>query len=166
MIEKDNSIKETFALKESQLHAGLIVFLTYSLAQYLTPEQIASIADSLRKTRCRNASQQIEELGILPVSTSREIRHMQLPVKQIRRDELAYVIYKLAPYAVMTRKEAAVFSKLLFPEFFGSVATINTLFTRLEGVPDGLSNIKIYEVPRHTTVGVEEMLTNLASGNL
>ena len=163
---KNVSTIGNFATREAQLSGGLLMFLAYSFSSFLTQEQLAALAEAFQKVRMRPADASIEALDIPPVSMSREIRDLMIPAKQIRRDEAAYVIYKLAPYALMSRKETAVFAKKLFPEFFGSVATINTIFTRLEGVPDGLSNIQVYDVPKHTTVCVEEVLSNLVSVSL
>lgn len=163
MINSNSILQRTFAEKEAAMYDGLILFLSYSLSEYLTEQQMTSIADYLRMVRSRSADQNIADLHIRPVTDSREIRNIHLPAKQLHRDELAYVIYLLSPYAVMSRKETAVFAKLIFPEFFPSVSTINTLFTKLEGVPEGQMNIKVQDVPKRNVLGVEEMLLNLVS---
>lgn len=166
MIGVKNVSIDDFTKRETRLSRGLAIFLAHSFSSYLTTEQLKALAQAFHKVRMRPADASIDALDIPSISMSREIRDLMIPAKQIRRDEAAYVIYKLAPYALMSRKETAVFAKKLFPEFFGSVATINTIFTRLEGVPDGLSNIQVYDVPKHTTVCVEEVLSNLVSVSL
>lgn len=151
-----------FALKESILSRGMIAYLTYTFGQYLSTDQIELMASAFKALRMRKATSSIQDMEMSPVSADRDIRNHFIPSKQLRRDEAAYVIYRLAPYSFLSRKDAAIFAKKMFPEFFGSVATINTVFTKLTGLPCGFTSLQVIDIPSHTTSGVEEVLIRLA----
>ena len=70
-------------------------------------------------------------------------------------------MYNLLPYSILNRKDSARLVKLSFPNFFGSVSTINTLFTKLSGLSGYKSNLSIVEISDHSVMGVETFLYEL-----
>ena len=84
-----------------------------------------------------------------------------------RKDEAALLIYNLAPYALLSRRETAMMAKRLFPNFFGTVETINASFTKLYAsngkLIDTPRTISIEVMPDHTTYTIERVFLELGS---
>ena len=162
-VDMTDNYADSFTNRELTLQTGLKLYLDRAFSEYLDVDQRESLKQQLVNLRNRSATDVVAEMNILPVASTRDIRNIFLPSKTLRRDELALAIYSLAPYSLLSRKEAAQFAKLVFPEFFGSVETINTLFSKLYGMSGYVPSIPLELMPDRTPSAVEEMLYNLAT---
>ena len=160
-----SSTSLTFHEREQVIYRGLIRYVTGCLGEYLTAAQIESVAITLRALRNRQADVAFDENLCCCVTNEREVRHQYIPRKTLRRDEAALLLYNLAPYALLNRKETAQLAKCLFPNFFGAVATINTMFTKLYSVDGTVSEtpktLAIEVMPDHSTYTIEKVFYEL-----
>lgn len=159
----NDKVADRFEAREGVMLQGLRLYLEHTFAQYLTNDQIGVMVDLLYRLRRRKVGEILNEISVKPVSVNREIRNLFLPNKQLRRDEMALVLYSLAPYSLLSRKDAAVVAKQAFPFFFGSVETINTMFTKLYGLNDYIASLPLIRIPEHSTDSVETVLYDLAT---
>lgn len=152
---------ESLKRKEQTMFIGLLSCLVSTFAEYLNPEQISLLAENMKRARMREPGSEIDMKYFDVVSTEREIKNSLVPSKSLRRDEAALALYNLLPYSILNRKDSARLVKLSFPNFFGSVSTINTLFTKLSGLSGYKSNLSIVEISDHSVMGVETFLYEL-----
>jgi hypothetical protein len=96
-----------------------------------------------------------------------KLSNRYIPKKSLRKDAAALLIYNLAPYALLSRRETAMMAKRLFPNFFGTVETINASFTKLYAsngkLIDTPRTISIEVMPDHTTYTIERVFLELGS---
>lgn len=160
-----SSTSLTFHEREEVIYKGLIRYVSGSLGEYLTALQIESLAVTLRALRKRQADVAFDESLCQRITDEREVRHQYIPRKTLRRDEAALLLYNLAPYALLNRKETAQLAKCLFPNFFGAVTTINTMFTKLLGadgtVCEAPKSLMIEMMPDHSTSTIEKVFYEL-----
>ena len=139
------------------MYRGLLIYLHESVGEYLTADQISLLAESLRRLRNRPAD--------VEYSDESEIRNRYIPRKLLRKDEGSVLFYNIAPYALLGRKQAASFAKTSCPDFFASVATINSTFTKFCKTPgseiDRISNLSIKPFAERSVNAVETYLYNL-----
>lgn len=152
---------ESLKRREQTMFLGLLSCLVSTFAEYLNPEQISLLAENFKRARMRASGSEIDMSHFDVVSTEREIKNSLVPSKCLRRDEAALALYNLLPYSILNRKDSARLVKLSFPNFFGSVSTINTLFTKLSGLSGYKSNLSIVEISDHSVMGVETFLYEL-----
>ena len=80
----------------------------------------------------------------------------------MRKDELAALIYSVAPYALLTRRQAAAMAKCAFPNFLASVGTINSTFTKFTSpeyaTPSRPMSLVASSLPNMTTEEFEKLL--------
>lgn len=159
----DPSIR--FKDREDCMYRGLLIYLHESVGEYLTADQISLLAESLRRLRNRPADVEYSDELCCKVSDDSEIRNRYIPRKLLRKDEGSVLFYNLAPYALLGRKHAASFAKASFPDFFASVATINSTFTKFCKTPgseiDRVSDLSIKPFAEHSINAVESYLWNL-----
>lgn len=162
-VQIDSSIR--FEEREDYMFRGLIIYLHESIGEYLTSEQIGFFAESLRRLRNRPANVEYSDELCCKISDESEIRNRFIPRKLLRKDEGSVLFYNLAPYALLGRKHAASFAKASFPDFFASVATINSTFTKFCKTPgseiDRVSDLSIKPFAEHSINAVESYLWNL-----
>ena len=160
-----SSTSLTFHEREQVIYRGLIRYVSGCLGEYLTASQIESLAVTLRALRNRQADVACDESLCQCITDEREVRHQYIPRKTLRRDEAALLLYNIAPYALLNRRETAQLAKCLFPNFFGSVATINTMFTKLYSADGTVSEVPktlaIEVMPDHSTYTVERVFYEL-----
>ena len=160
-----SSTSISFQERELIIYRGLLRYVTNCVGEYLTVEQIEKLTKTLRRLRNRQAEVSFDEALCDCITDSREIRNLYIPRKTLRRDEAALLIYNLAPYALLNRRETAQLAKCLFPNFFGAVGTINTMFTKLYGVGGTICEVPktlIIEVmPDHSTYTIEKVFYEL-----
>lgn len=151
--------------REQTIFGGLLCYLKSAFGEYLTSEQILNMATSLRKVRNREFDSSIEKLTLSPVTDAHRLGSFVTPCKCMRKDELALMIYNLAPYALLNRKEAAFIAKAMFPNLFASVATINSTFTKYYSVDGGVVDVpqsfSVITLPDHTTETIEHVCYEL-----
>lgn len=157
----------SFHEREKMMFNGLLVYLRNSIGEYLSDEQVISFAVSLRNLRNRPAHVGFSSEFCELISNERTLCNRFIPRKQLRKDEAALLIYNLAPYALLSRKETAMLAKCLLPAFFGSIDTINSTFTKLYA-PDGSlyekpQTISIEVMPDHSTYTIEKIFLELGS---
>lgn len=166
-VQIDSSIR--FEEREDYMFRGLIIYLHESIGEYLTTEQIALLAESLRRLRNRPAAVEFSEDLCSKVSDDSEIRNRFIPRKLLRKDEGSVLFYNLAPYALLGRKQTAAFAKASFPNFFASASTINSTFTKFSKTPgseiDRISNLSIKPFAERSVNAVETYLYNLGTQN-
>jgi hypothetical protein len=99
------------------------------------------------------------------ISGDAEMRNRFIPHKLLRKDEGSVLFYNLAPYALLGRKQTASFAKRAFPNFFASVSTINSTFTKFSKIPGSViesrTDLAIKPLADHSVHGVETFLYNL-----
>ena len=151
--------------REQTIFGGLLCYLKSAFSEYITSEQILSMATSLRQVRNREFDSSIEKLTLSPVSDACRLGSFVTPCKCMRKDELALMFYNLAPYALLNRKETAFIAKTMFPNLFASVATINSTFTKYYSVDGGVADIpqsfSVVPLPDHTTETIEHICYEL-----
>lgn len=151
------------------MYRGLLIYLNEAIGEYLTTEQIGLLAESLRRLRNRPADVEYSDTLCSKVSDDSEIRNRYIPRKLLRKDEGSVLFYNLAPYALLGRKQTASFAKNAFPNFFASVATINSTFTKFCKIPgsmiDRVSDLSIKPLAEHSIYAVESYLWNLGNQN-
>lgn len=160
-----SSASLTFHQREQVIYRGLVRYISGCLGEYLTVQQLEGLAVTLRSLRNRQADVSFDESLCQCITDERDVRHLYIPRKTLRRDEAALLLYNLAPYALLSRRETALLAKCLFPNFFGSVATINAMFTKLYSV-DGtisetLQTLTIEVMPDHSTYTIERIFFEL-----
>lgn len=159
----------SFMEKEECIYRGLLVYLTESLGEYLSAEQIALLAESLRRLRNRPADVEYSDELCCMVCEDSEIRNRYIPRKLLRKDEGSVLFYNLAPYALIGRKHTACFAKRSFPNFFASASTVNSTFTKFSKIPgseiDKITDLSIKPFTEHSINGVETYLFNLGMKN-
>ena len=151
--------------KEDCIFRGLLKYIGDSLGEYLTVDQVVSLAHTLRRLRNRPAEVEFSEDLCSLVSEDAEIRNRYIPRKILRRDECSVLFYNLAPYALLGRRHASILAKMAFPNFFASAATISSTFTKFSKIPgseiETISPLSIAPFPEHSTNAVELILFNL-----
>ena len=166
-VQIDPSIH--FKNREDCMYRGLLVYLNESVGEYLTADQIGLLAESLRRLRNRPANVEYSDELCCKVSDESEIRNRYIPRKLLRKDEGSVLFYNLAPYALRGRKHTAYFAKASFPNFFASVSTINSTFTKFSRTPgseiDRISDLSIKPFAERSINGVETYLYNLVMQN-
>lgn len=158
---------ETFPVRETTLQNGLRIYLRCTVGEYFTDEQIQRLCDTLRALRMRPT-----DISSFPrnlckvVSNKGEIKSRFIQRKSLRKDELAILLYNIAPYALLNRKETALMAKSTFPAFFASTGTIYSTFTKYLNAPVTERGNDIYftitNLPYHSTVKLEEDLIKLS----
>lgn len=119
-----------FEKKEKVMKTGLKRYLAQNIGEYLTDEQMESFVGLLETVRKRPVTEPFSEKYCRCISESSELRNRFIPAKTMRKDELSILFYNLAPYALLSRREASIMAKCAFPNFFASPATINSTFTK------------------------------------
>ena len=157
----------SFEERESKMFEGLLIYLRNSIGDYLPQEKIVSFALSLKNLRNRPADMGFSNELCEVLSMESKLSNRYIPRKSLRKDEAALLIYNLAPYALLSRRETAMMTKRLFPNFFGTVETINASFTKLYAsngkLIDTPRTISIEVMPDHTTYTIERVFLELGS---
>lgn len=156
----------SFKEREDLIYAGLLLYIRSGLGEYLSEEQIKSLANSLRALRFRPADVKYSDSLSETITMDQEIRNIYIPRKLLRKDEAALLIYSLSPYALLTRRDSARFAKKIFPRFFGSTdtiySTLSKFYNTTEGTPYEVpSTFSVKSMPDHTTYTVENVLLEL-----
>lgn len=121
-----------FREREELIVRGLNSYLCGIAGEYFTDEQIDGLVDILKGFRYRSKDIDYSDKLCHAISTEDVIRNRFLPHKTLRKDELAILFYNLSPYALVSRNNMAKVAKSCFPNFFASVATINSTFTKYQ----------------------------------
>lgn len=122
-----------FEQKEKLLRKGLHLYLTNMIGEYLEDFEINTLEEMLVRFRYRPADVVFSDELCSVVSYASEIRNRKMPRKALRKDEFSILLYNVSPYALLGRKYAAMMAKKAFPNFFASVSTINSTFTKYQG---------------------------------
>ena len=158
-----------FEEREALIFAGLKVYITGCLGEYLDEDQVNMLAEMLRKFRNRPAEVEFADNYCQPLTRDRSIRHKFIPRKTLRKDECAIFFYNVGPYALLNRNQTARFAKKLMPNFFSSELTINCSFTRHANLSTSelakVSGLTIENLPSHTTAHVERTFFTLGLSN-
>ena len=156
---------KSFLQREDFMFRGLLIYLGEAIGEYLLGEQIAMLAESFRRLRNRPADVDYSDDLCCMISGDAEIRNRFIPHKLLRKDEGSVLFYNLAPYALLGRKQTAIFAKRAFPNFFASVSTINSTFTKFSKIPGSViesrTDLAIKPLADHSVHGVETFLYNL-----
>lgn len=155
VIDPSLPLAEAFMNKEDLIARGLTIYLNNVAGEYLDEGQIESLIQVMRTFRTRSQKDEFLDSACVPISEEQSIHHRFLPHKMLRKDELAILFYNLAPYALVSRMNMAKIAKASFPNFFASIATINSTFTK-------------YQYKQETRKGRELALTiqNLSEQNI
>lgn len=158
-----------FEEREDLTYSGLKIYINACLGDYLTPEQVDTLAETLRRFRIRPADVDFCDDYCSPISLENSMRNFRIPRKTLRKDECAVFFYNVAPYALVNRNQAARLAKRLFPNFFASETTINSSFTRHSNLSTSelarIAGITIENLPSHTTAHVERTFYELGYNN-
>lgn len=140
-----------FEEREELIANGLGIYLSNVAGEYFTGSQIDMFISVLQDFRRRPEDVDFSKELCQEISAEEVIRNRFLPHKTLRKDELAILFYNLSPYALVSRICMAKIAKNCFPNFFASVSTINSTFTK-------------YQLRQETRKGREVSLTisNLA----
>ena len=80
------------------------MYISGCLGEYLTVQQLEGLAVTLRSLRNRQADVSFDESLCQCITDERDVRHLYIPRKTLRRDEAALLLYNLAPYALLSRR--------------------------------------------------------------
>lgn len=155
----------SFEEGEHLMYEGLKVFLLKTAGQYLTDEETLNLSAMLRRFRTRPADVSYSS-DICEVITDKNIFiHRNIPRKYMRKDEFSMLLYSISPYALLNRKQTAMMVKAAFPNFFSSVSTINSTFTKFSPPPGSsmgtLSSFGFPVFPQHSVRCVETFLMEI-----
>lgn len=157
---------ETFPVREATLQNGLRIYLRSTVGEYFTDEQIQRLCDTLRALRMRPVDVSFPRNLCKVVTNKGIISNRFIQRKSLRKDELAILLYNIAPYALLNRKETAMMAKATFPAFFASTGTIYSTFTKYLNAPVTDRGNDIYftitNLPYHSTVKLEDELIKLS----
>lgn len=152
--------------REAILSRGLHIYLTNIVGDYLSEEEIERLEGMLSDFRYRPSDVEYSSDLCRVVTEADELSNRNIPRKTLRKDEFAIFLYNISPYGLLNRKSTAMMAKCAFPNFFASVGTINSTFTKYVGAcvtstgkPISLS---ITNLPYHSTDEFEALLLNLA----
>lgn len=156
----------SFQERESLMEDGLNVYLEMMVGEYLSVDQIDDFVTIMTNFRTRNEKVEFSDDLCFEISKESVIRNRHLPHKTLRKDELAILFYNLAPYALVSRSCMAKIAKGCFPNFFASIPTINSTFTkyqlRQETRKGREVSLTISNFSEHSTADVETYLLELA----
>ena len=160
----EHLVMTTFKERERLILCGLKRYLTNVAGEYFTEEEINRFLKMLQNFRHRPENLSFSKNLCLCVSSSDVLKNRFIPRKRMRKDELAALIYSVAPYALLTRRQAAAMAKCAFPNFLASVGTINSTFTRSTDSGQLLTvrpmSMVASSLPNMTTDELEKMLYN------
>jgi len=156
----------SFSIRETTILSGIRIYLRCVVGEYFTSDEIERFCENLLVMRKRPADCSFPYNLVKVVSRHGEIRSRFIPRKTLRKDELAILIYNLAPYSFLNRKESALFAKYSFPCFFSKPSTIYGTFTKYLGAPMTDRGNELYlsitNFPFHSNVKLEEEMIRLA----
>lgn len=162
-------LTKNIAEDERYIFIGLQRYVDNMVGEYLTEQQMSILCESLRKLRYRTDDNSMFDGGCAVVYEGKCIKNRFIPRKELRKDEMAILLYNIAPYALLSRIQTARFAKCSFPNFFASVATINSTFTK-HMYPEG--SISAHSIPlqitnfrTHSPKEVENVLMGLVHDN-
>jgi len=121
-----------FEEREELIATGLGIYLSNVAGDYFTGSQIDILISVLQEFRKRPENVDFSKDLWKEISSEGVIRNRFLPHKTLRKDELAILFYNLSPYALVSRICIAKIAKNCFPNFFASVSTINSTFTKYQ----------------------------------
>lgn len=156
----------SFPAREQMIAEGLRIYLRCTVGEFFTDAQLKRLTDTLSALRTRPAEGAFPVHVCKVVSPDASLSSRFIPRKRLRKDEMSVLIYNLAPYAFMNRKEAAIMAKACFPRFFSSSATVNSTFTKFLNAPITGTGREIFftitNFPFHSNVKLEEEFIKLA----
>lgn len=145
------------------LYNGLIRYIASNLSEYLNFDQIIKLANALQFIRKGGEIDMLSRNS--QITDSSTLKSLYTPRKSLRKDELALILYNLAPYAIMNRRETSLFSKYMFPNFFASAATIYSTFTKFYSTDGSVcvlpKSINAVVMPDHSTSTLEDYCRSL-----
>jgi len=156
----------SFPVRETTILSGIRIYIRCVVGEYFTSDEIDRFCENLLVMRKRPAEGSFPYHLVKVVTRKGEIRSRFIPRKALRKDELAILIYNLAPYSFLNRKESALFAKYSFPSFFSKPSTIYGTFTKYLGAPMTDRGNELYlsitNFPFHSNVKLEEEMIRLA----
>lgn len=153
-----------FIERERLMSLGLMVYVDNMVGEYLDRKQLSSFVDMLKNFRFRPADVIFSRSLCVLISAEKNIRNRYIPRKCLQKNELAILFYNLAPYALLSRQSAAAMAKESFPNFFGTIGTINSTFTKYQPVGANQSPqpaLAITNLPIHSTSELEQLLLRM-----
>lgn len=155
----------SFEEEEHLMYEGLKVFMLKTAGQYLTDEETLNLSEMLRRFRTRPADISYSSDICQVISDKNIFFHRNIPRKIMRKDEFSMLLYSISPYALLNRKQTAMMVKDAFPNFFSSVSTINSTFTKFSPPPGSsmgtMSSFGFPAFPQHTVRCVESFLMEI-----
>lgn len=159
----------SFARREELIFKGLQRYVDDMAGEYLSESQISALCTSLKTLRYRADDSSIGEEICCVVYDGERIRNRFIPSKSLRKDEMAILLYNISPYALLNRIQTAIFAKCSFPNFFATVGTINSTFTKYSypyGNPESRSiPLQITNLDSHSSMELEKTLIKIAVEN-
>lgn len=155
----------SFHEREKIMLRGLRRYLKNVIGEYLDNEEQERIVKMLTNFRFRPSDVVFSKNLCICVSAKEYIPNRYIPMKKLRKDEVAILMYNLSPYALLSRNHTAIMAKYAFPNFFATVGTINSTFTKY--LNSSVTNsgrplsLVISNLPHHSTAELEMMFYNL-----
>lgn len=166
VIASGSPLPISFVERENLISRGLTIYVRDLIGDYLTDQQIENLVGMLGDFRRRPADVEFSRNLCRVITTDAVIRNRFIPRKLLRKDETAVLLYNLSPYALINRVQTAMMAKLSFPNFFASVGTINSTFTKFQKVRENRKeshlSMTIKELSVHSTEELELLLMELA----
>lgn len=121
----------SFLEREKLIQRGLKSYLFALVGDFFSESELDAIISTLHDLRTRPADVAFSSKLCHVVTEANEIRNRYIPRRFLRKEELAVLLYSLSPYALLNRQQTAAMAKCMFPNFFATTMTINSLLTKL-----------------------------------
>lgn len=166
VIASGSPLPISFVEREKLISKGLRIYVKDLIGDYLDEDQIDDLVGMLEDFRRRPAEVEFSRDLCRVITEDAVIRNRYIPRKLLRKDETAILLYNLSPYALLNRVQAAMMAKYSFPNFFATVGTINSTFTKFQKVRDHRKeshlSMTIRELSVHSTEELELLLMEIA----
>lgn len=131
LTHKNCPVPVSFIERERLIRKGLKSYLFALVGDFFSDSELDAIINTLYDLRTRPADVAFSSKLCHVVTESKEVRNRYIPRRFLRKEELAVLLYCVSPYALLNRQQTAAMAKCMFPNFFASTMTINSLLTKL-----------------------------------
>lgn len=121
-VRNPSERKEDQGRQQAGSYDGLFRYIDDSLGEYLTPIQIRRLHECIIRIRERKKGEKIEECIRAEITGADQLRSTSIETKVLKKCNLYAFIHNMTGYLHITRREAGIILKLLFPSVFASTS--------------------------------------------
>ena len=164
--ESGSPVPVSFFERERLIQKGLKSYLFCLVGDFFSETELDAMIATLHDLRTRPADVAFSCKLCHVVTEANEVRNRYIPRRFLRKEELAVLLYSLSPYALLNRQQTAAMAKCMFPNFFATTMTINSLLTKLLNRRvennDGQLSLTIDHLTVHSSLELEVLLIEFA----